>query len=224
MSSNLFSKIALLPKLIKDGKAKYLWNAFSNRLYSKEIAFGFKRDLSIPFKKPRTLKPISIREFTEADKPFFIDNPNNGFILKFNTCYIGETKEQVPCARVWLIDSSENNKLRATWGNRFPQLKQDEVLLENVFTVPKYRGMGIIPAFLYDVAEKSKDLGAKYAITFGEVKNINTTRSYSYAGFSPYIVRNVSYFLFIKSIKYEVVSKEYLDFYNKSINRKAVTK
>ena len=128
---------------------------------------------------------------------WFIDNPNNGLIHKFNTCYVGLTKEQIPCARVWLIDASENKKLKSIWGKRFPQLKKDEVLLENVFTVPKYRGMGIIPAFLYDVAETSKDLGAKYAITFGEVKNKNTSRSYNYAGFSPYIVRRVSYFLFI---------------------------
>jgi hypothetical protein len=224
MSSNLFSKIALLPKLIKEGRAKYLWKAFLNRLYSKEIAFGFKRDLSIPYKKPRTLKPNTIRESIKEDDVYFIDNPNNGLINNFKTCYVGITKEEVPCARVWLIDSSENNKLKAIWGNRFPQLKPDEVLLENVFTVPKFRGMGIIPAFLYDVSEISKDLGATYAITFGEVKNINTTRSYSYAGFSPYIVRTVSYFLFIKSIKYEAVSSEYLEFYNKSINRKAVSK
>ncbi|MCX7546947.1 hypothetical protein OS188_03165 [Xanthomarina sp. F1114] len=224
MSSNLFSRIALLPQLIKDGKAKYLWTAFLNRLNSKEIAFGFKRDLSVPYKKPRTLKPITIREFKKEDEVFFVDNPNNGLINNFHTCYVGITKDEIPCARVWLIDSSQNKTLKNTWGERFPQLKADEVLLENVFTVPKYRGMGVIPAFLYDVAEKSRELGAKYAITFGEVKNINTSRSYDYAGFTPYIVRTVSYFLFIKSIKYEELSEEKMAFYNKSINRKTPKK
>ncbi|WP_417866819.1 hypothetical protein [Xanthomarina gelatinilytica] len=224
MSHHPFQKIVLLPTLLKKGRAKYVWNVFLNRLYSKEIAFGFKRDLSVPFKKPRTLKPITIRTCIDTDEAYFIDNPNNGLIHKFNTCYVGLTKEQIPCARVWLIDASENKKLKSIWGKRFPQLKKDEVLLENVFTVPKYRGMGIIPAFLYDVAETSKDLGAKYAITFGEVKNKNTSRSYNYAGFSPYIVRRVSYFLFIKSITFEEVSKEYLDFYNESINRKTTSK
>jgi hypothetical protein len=223
MSNNSFYKIVSLATLLKKGRIEYVWTAFLNRLYSKETAFGFKRDLSIPFKKPRTLKPITIRESVETDKPFFIDNPNNGLINNFKRCYIGITKEDIPCARVWLIDSSENKKLKDIWGDRFPQLKSDEVLLENVFTVPKFRGMGVIPAFLYDVAEKSKEQGAKYAITFGEVKNINTSRSYSYAGFSPYIVRIVSYFLFIKSIKYEDVSSEHLDFYNKSINRKVAS-
>jgi hypothetical protein len=223
MSSNPFQKIAMLPTLIKNGRIKYVWSAFLNRLYSKEIAFGFKRNLSLPFKKPRTLKPITIREFIKEDEPFFIDNPNNGLIEKFDTCYVGVTNEEIPCARVWLIDSSENKKLKDSWDGRFPQLNSDEVLLENVFTVPKFRGMGVIPAFLFDVAEKSKEQGAKYAITFGEVKNINTSRSYNYAGFSPYIVRTVSYFLFIKSIKYEEISNEYLDFYNKSINRKGTS-
>jgi hypothetical protein len=223
MSSHPFHKIAILPKLIKKGRIKYVWNVFLNRLYSKEIAFGFKRDLSVPFKKPRTLKPITIREFIEEDEPYFIDNPNNGLILNFKTCYIGVTKENIPCARVWLIDSTENKKLKSIWGNRFPQLKSDEVLLENVFTIPKFRGMGIIPAFLYDVSEKSKVLGAKSAITFGEVKNINTSRSYNYAGFSPYVVRTVSCFLFIKSIKFEEVSNEYLVLYNKSINKIVVS-
>ena len=223
MSSNLFSKLALLPRIIKDGRGKYLWTAVLNRLYSKEIAFGFKRDLSISYKKPRTLKPIAIREFQKNDAVFFVDNPSNGLINKFHTCYVGVTLDNTPCARVWLIDVSQNKMLNATWGKRFPELKPNEVLLENVFTVPKYRGMGVIPAFLYDVAEKSKDLGARYAITFGEVKNINTSRSYDYAGFSPYILRTVSYFLFIKTIKYEEITTGKMDFYNKSINRKAST-
>ncbi|HLV38637.1 hypothetical protein [Xanthomarina sp.] len=224
MSSNLFNKMALLPKLIKEGKTKYLWTSFLNRLYSKEIAFGFKRDLSVPYKKPRTLKPITIREFQEDDEVFFVDNSNNGLINNFYTCYVGITNENIPCARVWLIDSSQNKTLNHIWGDRFPQLKADEVLLENVFTVPKFRGMGVIPAFLYDVAEKSRELGARYAITFGEVKNINTSRSYDYAGFSPYIVRTVSYFLFIKSINYEEIPSDKMIFYNKSINRKPPAK
>ncbi|HLV15619.1 MAG TPA: hypothetical protein VKY41_10590 [Xanthomarina sp.] len=224
MSSNLFKKIALLPKLIREGRAKYLWTAFLNRVHSKEIAFGFKRDLSVPYKKPRTLKPTTIREFQKEDAVYFVENPNNGLINNFHTCYVGITNENIPCARVWLIDSSQNKTLKATWGDRFPQLRPDEVLLENVFTVPKYRGMGVIPAFLYDVAEKSKELGARYAITFGEIKNINTSRAYNYAGFSPYIVRTVSYFLFIKSINYEEISSEHMDFYNKSINRKVPVK
>ena len=224
MSSNPFHKIAILPNLIIKGKSKYVWNVFLNRLYSKEIAFGFKRDLSVTLKKPRTLKPTTIRKCIKEDESSFTDNPNNGLIHKFKNCYVGVTKEEIPCARVWLIDASENKKLKSIWGRRFPQLNPDEVLLENVFTVPKFRGMGIIPAFLYDVAEKSKDLGAKYAITFGEVKNANTSRSYNYAGFTPYIVRNVSYFLFIKTIKFQEVSSKHLDSYNKSIQRKATSK
>ncbi|MEO8933327.1 MAG: hypothetical protein ABI295_03395 [Xanthomarina sp.] len=224
MSSNLFRKMALVPKLIKEGQIKYLWTAFLNRLYSKEIAFGFKRDLSIPYKKPRTLKPITIREFQKEDDHFFVENPNNGLIYSFHTCYVGVTKESIPCARVWLIDSSQNHTLKDIWGARFPQLKPDEVLLENVFTVPKYRGMGVIPVFLFEVAEKSRDLGAKYVITFGEVNNINTSRSYDYAGFSPYIIRTVSYFLFIKSVKFQAVSDEKRTFYNKSIHRQVSIK
>jgi len=54
--------------------------------------------------------------------------------------------------------------------------------------------------------------------------NKNTSRSYNYVDISPYIVIRVSYFLFIKSITFEEVSKEYLDFYNESINRKTTSK
>ena len=220
MSSTIKRKINFIFKLIKDAKLAFLWNAFLRRLYSEDVAFGFKRELDKEQIKPRVLLPFNTRPCKNSDIDFFLDNENDGLINDFETCYVATTKEGVPCFRLWVIGASQNKKLKDIWGRTFPQLLQDEVLIENVFTVPKFRGMGILPAVLYDVCETCKEHGAKYALTFGLASNNNTSRSYHYAGFYPYVLRKRKWFLFRKSITFEEIPKELMEKYNKLTRRK----
>tara|TARA_R110000868_G_scaffold12514_1_gene59775 strand:+ start:1187 stop:1873 length:687 start_codon:yes stop_codon:yes gene_type:complete len=191
--------------LIRDGKLKEVWQALTRRLYSEELAFGFKRDLSIKIHKPRSLAKVIIREGTSEDEKYFSEDSNDGRIKNFQTCYVAINYDKIPCFRTWLIDASQNEKLKKAWGNNFPQLKKDEILLEKVFTIPKYRGMGILPIALYEISEKGLKLGAKYAICFGAVMNKNTSCSFCFAGFEPYILRKVRWFLFIKFTSYQEI-------------------
>ena len=41
------------------------------------------------------------------------------------------------------------------FGNRLPELKKDEVLLENCYTFEKYRGKGIMPALVCELQKKA---------------------------------------------------------------------
>ena len=52
-------------------KLKEVWQALTRRLYSEELAFGFKRDLSIKIHKPRSLAKVIIREGTSEDEKYF---------------------------------------------------------------------------------------------------------------------------------------------------------
>ena len=215
MSSVIKNKLAFTIKLIKKDEFKFIWKAFLRRIHSEETAFGFKRDLNIELSKPSVLIDITTRVFKESDDVFFIDNANDGLIAQFKTCYVATTKEDHPCSRLWLIDAFQNKKLKKVWGDNFPQLNKDEVLLENVFTIPKFRGMGIMPSFMDQIAKKSKNQGANYAITFGAVNNTNTSRSFKYAGFNPYILRKVKWLLFRKTITFEEIPNDVMEFYNK---------
>src|SRR5690606_12808226 len=104
--------------------------------------------------------------------------------------------------------------LKKVWGDTFPKLKPDEFLVENVYTVPKFRGAGIFPAVLHEIAEKSKALGAKYLISFGETNNVNMSRSFAYAGFFPYVLRTKKNFLFNRTIFFEDIPDELMSDYN----------
>jgi len=221
MNNVIKSRIAFINKLITDGKFKFIWDALIRRINSEQLAFGFKRDLSVEHPKPRVLIDISTRVFSEDDASYFIDNSFDTFIYQFQTCYcyVATTKDNIPCSRLWLIDASQNKKLKTVWGDYFPQLKEHEVLLENVFTLPSYRGMGVMSSIIDQISEKSKVQGAKYAITFGSVNNTNTARSLNYAGFQPYILRKVKWFMFNKSISYQEIPNHLMTDYN-SITRR----
>lgn len=208
-------KIAFAVSMIKDGKIKHVWQAIARRIKSEEVAYGFRRDLEVRFAKPRTLLKISTRVYQEDDGQFFTERKNDGLINDFHTCYVGVTKEGIPCCHLWLIDASQNEKLKRAWGNTFPTLKEDELLVENVYTVPKYRGLGVFPTFLDQIVEKGMALGAKSMISFGESSNINMSRSFVYTGFQPYIVRRKKWFLFCKSISFEQLSEEEMKVFNK---------
>tara|TARA_R110002049_G_C9167516_1_gene561587 strand:+ start:4873 stop:5568 length:696 start_codon:yes stop_codon:yes gene_type:complete len=208
-------KISFAIGLVGSGDIKNVWQAFVRRIKSEEVAYGFKRDLSEEFAKPRSLVKVSTRAYLPGDEHYFKERKNDGLINQFNTCYVGITKEGTPCCHVWLIDSSQNDKLKRAWGNTFPTINSDELLAENVYTVPKYRGMGIFPAVLDELVEKGIELGGKYIISFGEASNINMSRSFVYAGFQPYILRRKKWILFTKSINFEPISDKELKVFNK---------
>lgn len=201
--------------LLKQGRFQYIWVLFIRTFYFKEVALGFKRNLVEKISRPKVLRNISTNISISGEKEYFEDNINNGLIYLFQKCYVAKTKDAIPCARLWAIDSSQNEKLKNIWGETFPTLKQNEVLLENVFTVPKFRGMGIIPAFIYDTCELIKKDGAKYAITFALASNNNTSRAFYYAGFHPYILREVKWLFFRKKVTFTEIPPEVMDHFNK---------
>jgi GNAT superfamily N-acetyltransferase len=215
MNTILKRKLHFTISLLHSGDLKSIWEAFKRRLKSEEIAYGFRRDLDLEYNRPKSLKKISIRKAIEQDAPFFKDRRNDGLIEQFETCYVAITPDNTPCCRLWLIDASQNEKLRNTWGETFPELKENEVLIENVFTIPKFRGFGILPVAVDEVVRIAKDKGLKYAITFGETKNDLTTRSFAYAGFDPYILRRKKWFLFRRTIHFEEVPEAYQKTYEK---------
>lgn len=221
MSGALFKKIAFAIKLIKEGKIKQILKGFMNKIKSEDKAFGLKRDLHKPHAKPRALIDLSVRLATESDADYFtMDNSNNGLIDPIPECYVATTKDGTPCFRLWMIESKNYFMLNDIWPNTFPELKDDEVILESAFTIPKYRGVGIQPIAVYLTSDKAKDFGANTAITFTSLDNINSLRSLDYAGFKPYIMRKEKYFLFKKSVVFEEISTEDMAFYNKINKRK----
>src|SRR5690606_2418290 len=102
--------INVTKSLIHQGDFDFFWQLFKKKIYSNEMAFGFKLDLEQGLKKRRALIPISTRLSQKGDEIYFLDNKTTGLIEKLNTCYVAINKEGIPCFRGWLIDSSQNGK------------------------------------------------------------------------------------------------------------------
>jgi hypothetical protein len=222
--SYFLKRVNFIFSQLKKGKFSSLRRSFLKRLYYKETSLGFKLDLNRELTKPRSLKKIEIRKSIKGDEAFFIsDDSNNGLIDQIKTCYVATINDGIPCFRCWMIDFTQNKKLEEIWGSTFPTLQKDEVLLESAYTIPQYRGLGLHPAVMHQVAMKSKEFGANFAISFSYISNINSLRSFNYAGFYPYILRKEKYFLFRKSVSFEEIPPEILEYYNKIIPKKVHT-
>lgn len=221
MKSYILKRLKFEIYQILNGNFKHLWVKISKKINHQEKCLGFKLDLNDNSLKPRSLKKIDIRPSTERDENYFRKfNPNNGLINQVQTCYVATIDDGIPCFRCWLINSSQNKKLKEIWRGSYPTLKKDEVLLENAVTIPKYRGWGLHPTAMYSVAMKSKDIGANFALSFCLLSNKNAIRSFNYAGFYPYTLRIEKWFLFKKSVSFKEIPDDILEYYEKIIPKK----
>lgn len=206
--------------LIRKGEIAFLIKGVSKRLYSKTEAFGLKRDLSIPFTTPNAQIAINIRPFKLEDASYFeADLQNDGLIKKaISTCYVAVTDKDEPCCRLWLMDSSESEKIRAFWGDAFPNLNSDEALIESVYTVSNMRGQGIMPETLELVSRKATENHKKYVMLFVQLDNIPSLKGSHRAGFTPYILRTETWKFFKRQITFETLEAHELLRYQNLFN------
>ncbi len=221
MDNIFFSRLKFYLNEFKKGKIKPFLKGLLKQIRHEKISLGFKLDLNKEQSIPKTLIKIDFRISQEGDEEFFNTyNPNNGLFNQLQTCYVATTKEGNLCFRCWLIDYSQNKKIKSFWKNTYPHLNEDEVLLENAITTPKFRGMGIHPNAMYQIAKKGKIFGAKFALSFVNLSNINSLKSFHYASFQPYNLRREKWLFFRKTVTFEEIPNEIIEYYNKVTMRK----
>ncbi len=218
MKTDTIHKVAAL---IRQGKLSFVLGGIRKRIKSENRAYGLKRDLSIPFTNPDALIPLLIRQFEIPDNSYFTsDSYNQGIIeARFNTCYVACNEEGEPCYRQWLITADQNAKIQSFWNRSFPLLASDEALLENAYTIPEHRGKRIMTAAMARIAEKGRERGARYIITFVGIENIPSLKGCKRSGFMPYVLRTESWFLFRKRVKFEPIDQALQNSFDQKINR-----
>ncbi|BAO74432.1 GNAT family N-acetyltransferase [Winogradskyella sp. PG-2] len=206
--------------LIKKGKLIFMIKGISKRVLSKTEAFGLKRDLDANFKASDAQIDISLRPFRAEDRNYFeADLQNAGLIEKdIQTCYVVTNIDDIPFYRHWLMDATQNKKIKEFWRQLFPTLQEDEALIENVFTIPEYRGKGIMPVALDKMAQQYKGSGIRYLMLFVELNNIPSLKGAHRSGFSPFVLRTEKWFFLKRTIRFQDVSKDVMDMYSKTIN------
>jgi RimJ/RimL family protein N-acetyltransferase len=171
--------------------------------------YGLCRDLAQPLQKPNAKIPIIVRPLQNDDLPllfatdssqsieerlqvawrlaFVEKNPRGGFVAV-------DTRNDTPCYVQWLFGARDNEFIRSLGG--FPTLEPHQALLENAYTPPRYRGLGIMSAAMALIAEHGSNLGARHVLTFVDIDNIPSLKGCQRAGFYPDLLHHRTRFVF----------------------------
>jgi len=166
--------------------------------------YGLGRDLSVAIQNPKAKIPISVRPLEERDlvplfsldaahsnvteqaeaavrKAFVSRGARNGYVAI-------DERNGTPCYVQWLFGAKDNAFIRQMKG--FPDLKPHQALLENAYTPPGHRGLGIMSAAMALIAERGADVGAREVLTFVGLDNIASLKGCQRAGFNPVMLHH----------------------------------
>lgn len=202
-------KIKSVLYFLKKGKLKFILNGIRKRIYSEIICLGVKRDLNNNFQSPDSKIKIKTRLFKKSDGIYFAhDNHNYGLIEEdIKNCYVATTINDIPCFRIWIMESSQNSKIQSFFPGNFPSLNKNELLVEAAFTLPEYRGNRILSTAINKIIENNNNR-ARYLLAFIDIKNVNSLKGYKHSGFDPYLLRVEKWFFFSKRVYFSDIPKE----------------
>ncbi len=197
------SLVSFVVALILKGHVGAVINGLCRRVYSDQLAFGLRCDLTIPFEPPPAKFPLAVRPQRDDDISVLLDTNAPDITseevyvrlrrlkllrARIPTCFVGVDARNRPCYMQWLISACDNDKIQSHLPG-FPQLAPDEALLEGAFTPEAYRGQGIMPCAMAQIAKKAEEMGARWVITFVDHANIPSLKGCKRAGFLPYLQR-----------------------------------
>lgn len=181
------------------------------------------------FGNPEARIKISIRKLQDSDTEIILEQgkfaEENPRQAKYQTdlvnagvptCYVAVNEFDQPCYMQWLIGPDQNHKLDAIFGDTFPSLNKDEVLLEAAFMSPSFRGKRIMPAAMSRIAAMAANMeGIRYVNTYVDIENIPSLKGCKRAGFSPFLLRRDKWRLFRRIITFEPLPDHILEQYEK---------
>jgi GNAT superfamily N-acetyltransferase len=94
-----------------------------------------------------------------------------------------------PCFIQWAFDYSHNDFIARFFKGRFPSLYGGQILLENAYTHPDYRGQGVMGVAMSRIADLLATHGAIEVMTFVESTNVASLKGCIRAGFAPFVTR-----------------------------------
>jgi GNAT superfamily N-acetyltransferase len=207
----MIQRIQSTASILRSGDWEDLWRAGKEHLHSESKAYGLRRDLTVPFPAPDATIPIAVRPICESDVATLLEAGRDELSgeaqrerairlrmidAKLATCYVAVTENDEPCYMQWLIGANDNDRIREIFGDRFPPLAKDEMLLEGAFTLEQWRGKKIMAAAMARIAERATDHDVRWVITFVGMDNVPSMKGCHRAGFEPYVERTGVWRLF----------------------------
>lgn len=173
-----------------------VWQGF----YSRFHGYGTRRDLYAPLVAPKAAIPLSVRPLVHADLDLLFPDdarlspserqqiewrrhfsrkvPRGGFVA-----VDGRTGR--PCFVQWLLSSADNMFLAPY--KCFPVLQEDEALVEQSYTVPSHRGLGVMSAATAMISDRAAEFGARHVLAFVGEEGAASLKALRNAGFEPHL-------------------------------------
>ena len=101
----------------------------------------------------------------------------------FKNCYAAILINGEVAYLQWIIYPHENSIIDSAFHNQFRQLKQREIMLENAFTFPRYRGLGLMASVTSDLLYLAKNQQYKSAVTYIGKNRIDSLNVFVRMGF-----------------------------------------
>lgn len=200
-------------ELLANNQFSKIWWLLCKQTYSTDTWFGMKRDLREELQKPRAKINISVRPLEDRDLGQLLNTDGltaeevklvgwqHRLLSKsLQTCYVAVTDDGTPCYMQWLIGPAENKNILGAFRGLFPELKENEALLEGAYMHPSFRGLGIMPDAMCQISEKALGIGANEVITFVGIDNIASLKGCKSCGYHPYMLLKRRWLLFTKAV------------------------
>jgi len=117
----------------------------------------------------------------------------------FKNCYVGKTKEGEIAYIQWLIYPYENKIIKNHFSNIFYPLRENQVMIENVFTFPGFRGLNLMPSITINLLNIAKENGYKSAVMYVKKDRIAALNENMRLGFK--ITKIITEYKFMLRIK-----------------------
>ena len=101
----------------------------------------------------------------------------------FNEPYIVHNHNNKIAYIQWLIYPHENNIINKHFSRKFYPLSENQVMVENAFTFPQFRGLGLMPAVTCDLLTIAKEAGYRSAICYIRKDRIAALNEFMKLGF-----------------------------------------
>ena len=207
-------RLSLSPESRPAGKLEQLRIRIAGRLrlglYRKSARYGLRRDLAFPFERPQAKIPLAVRRASasDVDAVLRLDDPRNNELDRLQVawrralaaknmkgCFVAvDQRDNTPCYIHWIFGAGDNSFLQQYGG--LPVLAPHQALMEDAYTPPNYRGLGIMSAAMAEIAEQGAALGASEVITFVDMDNIASLKGCQRAGFNPHLLHHRSQMAF----------------------------
>lgn len=101
----------------------------------------------------------------------------------FRNGYVGRWKNGELAYLQWLVYPFENEIIRRHFKRIYHELVENQVMIENAFTYPKFRGLGLLPSLSYRLLIKARDEGYKSAVAYIRRNSIVSLNEFFRLGF-----------------------------------------